>query len=73
MSKIQLTGVSVILYTHGLFVKEKSMKSVVGTALIAMALTGCVAVPYYPAPAPAVGVYGYPPPAVYFNYRYYHR
>jgi len=51
------------------------MKSVVGVALIAMTLPGCVAVPYYPAPGPAVGVYAYPPPpaTVYFNYRYYHR
>jgi hypothetical protein len=55
------------------------MKKLIGAAVAAVALSGCVAVPapyygdagyYSPAPAVAVGVYA---PPVYYGYGYRHR
>ena len=53
------------------------MKSLIAAVLMTMTLAGCVAVPYYAEPAPAVGYrHYYPAPApsdqVYYrHYRHY--
>lgn len=49
------------------------MRRLISAGMIAMVLAGCVAVPYYPEPAPAgYYYYGYPPPAS-FSFYYYRR
>lgn len=50
------------------------MRSLIAGLLAVAMLGGCVAVPYYPEPAPAgYYYYGpvYPPATVYFRYDYY--
>ena len=44
------------------------MKSLISSLLAILALAGCVAVPYEP--APGAYYYGSPPPAVAFSYSY---
>lgn len=47
------------------------MKIPIVAALATMALTGCVAVPYYGEPAPAAGYYyGYSGPSIHLRYDY---
>ena len=49
-------------------------KAILAVSFAAVALTGCVVVPYGPAPAVGVDVYTTPPPAVYVyphSYSYY--
>jgi len=48
------------------------MRSLIACLVAVLMLTGCIAVPYYGAPAPAgyYGYYGPPPGGVYFNYSY---
>jgi hypothetical protein len=49
-------------------------KAILAASLATAALTGCVVVPYGPAPVVGVGVYATPPPAVYVyprDYGYY--
>ena len=47
------------------------MKGLIVSLAAALALTGCIAVPYYGEPAPYYGYYGAPAPGgVYFNYSY---
>lgn len=44
------------------------MKSLIAGLISLVALSGCVAVPYYAEPAPSYYYYGPPAPNVYFRY-----